>query len=180
MNMVAKAEKVIYSLKDKFLSLEKEKRIRGRQLFTRVFIPTILMFLCVLLIISPILDSVIGISYLLYLPIITILIDSCIKLCLVPKLIIKRCHDFNNDGIAIRNIFLGIFIIYFIIKLLLAWYMLIDLSFLDSVLNILFILNNILKIWLVILWLYLLFKSWNKWKNNYWDDTSNVKIGLMW
>ena len=174
---------IVYSLKDKFLSIENEKRITGRQLFSRVFTPWFLMWLLSIFLIFPILWGIvwsISIEYILYMPIIYMLIYYWVILWLVPKLIIKRCHDFNNKWIITRNIFLWLFIAFIATSLTLASSFFVDLWFSISCFNLVIKLRTISQVWLLLIWLYLLFRRWTKWKNEYWDDTSNVKIWLMW
>lgn len=177
--MSEKTEKIVYSLRDKFLSLEKEKRISGRQLFTRTFASLLILWFLTMLIIFPILNSILwwfSISYVYTMQLSYAIIYYAIVFWLVPKLIVKRCHDFNNDWVITRNVFLGIFVIYVLITL----YLIADLSFIDSFLNVIVILWGLSKIWLIVLWLYLIFRPWTKWKNDYWDDTTNVKLGFLW
>jgi len=180
--MIEKTEKIVYSLKDKFLSLENEKRICSRQFSSRILTPWLLLWLLSIFLIFPTLSSIawaMSISFIFYMPIVYMLIYYSIFLFFAPKLIIKRCHDFNNNWIMIKNIFLWLFITFIITSLLLI-YLIVDLSFLYNFSNIIIILSNLSKAWLVIIGLYLLFRPWTKWKNDYWDDTNNVKIGLMW
>lgn len=181
--MAEKTEKIIYSLRDKFLSLENEKRICSRQFSSRILTPWFLLWLLSIFLIFPILWGIvwaINISLLFYTPIVYMLMYYWVILFFAPKLITKRCHDFNNNWIITKNIFLGLFTIFMMTSLWINLYLIIDLSFIDNFLNIIMKLRTFSQIWFVIIGLYLLFRPWTKWKNDYWDDTTNVKIWLMW
>lgn len=179
--MGEKSEKIVYTLRDKFLSLENEKRITGGQLFSRTFTPWLLMVLLSMFLIFPILWSILWmLEFILYMPIISMLMYYWIILWLVPRLIIKRCHDFNDNWIITKNIFLWFFCTLIVANLSLVLFLITELSFLDNIIGIAMILKLIWTLWIIILWLYLLFRPWTKWKNDYWDDTTNIQIWLIW
>jgi hypothetical protein len=95
----------------------------------------------------------------------------------MPNLIIKRCHDFNDNWIITKKIFFILFIVFVILVLLLITYIFTEnLKLYDIFLPIL----NTFKIIITIFYLYLWLRPWTKWPNEYWDDTSNVKLWLLW
>ena len=70
--------------------------------------------------------------------------------------------------------------IFLIVSTLLILSMLIEkMSFIWNYLDYILILRKISQYVLIALGLYLLFRPWIKWVNNYWEDTKNVKIWLM-
>ena len=166
-------EKISYSFNDKFFSLENEKRIGRRQFLGRVFVPGIILS------IPAIILTALFPSYSIYIQIVYSLYWLLCIWILLPKVIIKRCHDFNSEWIIEKNLLLWIYSIYTIIWIIIYL----------SIAHI----NTISPAWMWLLWqwyeylgfasfliiIYLCVKPWTKWKNNYWDDTSNVKLGLL-
>ncbi|EKD65835.1 MAG: hypothetical protein ACD_49C00082G0009 [uncultured bacterium (gcode 4)] len=181
-------EEINYSLNDKFLSMETEKRISRRQFFSRIFVPWILLWLISAVIIPAInafiipsitmfftsINSIVAMMVVSY---IYIFIYYWVILFFVPKLIIKRCHDFNISWIIIKRLFVITLVIYIIMNILLLLSMFIEeLSFISNFIILMPISNYIL----IILVLYLSIRPWTKWANDFWDDTGNVKIGFLW
>ncbi len=172
-------EKIQYSFNDKFLSFDKEKRISWRQWFNRSGVPWLLLIIPII-ILTPVLAKILIIFnpfLVLLIPIFIYIAYWILIIKFIPNLIIKRCHDFNNNGILAKKIFFVLFSTYVILVLLLITYIFtLNLTIYEIINPII----NPLKIIIVIFYLYLLLRPWNKWPNNYWDDTSNIKLWLLW
>ncbi len=183
--------KVSYSFKERYFDLEKEKRIGKRQFQTRVFVPGILAIIPIIVV-----NSVVMAIFLEALKsksevAVTIMISSWVimwllpmflyywaSLFFLPTLIKKRCHDFWSSWVTESRLFIGGFILFFSIALLLIWEFV---WFIPEIipLDILILARDYIRYGIIALGLYLMFRPGTKWKNEYGDDTSNVKIWFL-
>ena len=167
------------SLKDKYLSMDKEKRIRRMQFFSRMLIPGILLafFLYIPTVIATFIFSAESISQSsFYLNIIFNLIYLFVIFKYYPIIIQKRAHDFWKEwkietyvllGSAIINTFLWMYISYLTINM--------DLVMIMSIAKI----TSIISLISLLVWLYLLFRPWTKWTNKYWEQ-KYYKLKFLW
>lgn len=182
-------DKISYSFKERYFNLEKEKRIWKRQFQTRVFVPGILLFLPIM-ILSGILGGIVlaivrfslgeinpFLSMFLAM-IMSMFLYYGVSLFFLPTLIKKRCHDFWSSGIIETKLFVGGFILFLLVALLLIWELF---WFIPEIIptDFLFWVRDYIRYGIIILGLYLMLRPGNKWSNSYWEDTTNVKIGFL-
>ena len=191
------AQQIVYSLKEKYFSTDKESRIGGRQFLTRLRAPSLILIIAFILtfgliaqIISPSWTNFIvtwfylilmGMSSLwgnissftLLLVIIIPTLISSLSLLFIPTLIKKRCHDFWSSGNIENWLFIGVYILTLVVFILKMTKVVSDMNILLP------IGTTILYYGWIILILYLIFRPWTKWANIYWEDTTNVKIWFL-
>lgn len=162
------------SLKEKYLSFDKEKRIRRMQFFERMLIPWILLALIIIILPSLILWFTFGglntLKIMFYFSASFYIIYTLLAIKYYPVVIKKRTQDFWKEwkietyillwGIIITNIY-SIYIQYLASNMDFQWIM--NMMQYSSILN-------IIQWILTILWLYLLFRPWTKWTNDYWEQ----------
>jgi uncharacterized membrane protein YhaH (DUF805 family) len=85
------SEKISYSFNDKFFSLESEKRIARRQFFSRLAVPGFI------LLIPNMVLSFLLLPYIIYVQVFFSLLYLLFIWIFLPKIVIKRCHDFNSE-----------------------------------------------------------------------------------
>lgn len=186
--LIFMSDKITYSLKQRYLSVDDEKRINRRQFFTRIFIPWILFIPCAFFLgvfvmipigymlvqywITPIIVSV------MMMPV-YMLIYVCLFLIFLPKLIIKRSRDFWSSGTIESRLFLWLYLIFFTIAIILIGQIL---SLKDGPilgLEVLLMVREVVRYGIILLLLYLLFRPGNQWDNEYGQSPKNTKIGFL-
>jgi uncharacterized membrane protein YhaH (DUF805 family) len=112
------------------------------------------------------------------LPLVYMVLYMGMFLFFLPKIIVKRAHDFGSNGKMEKNIFLGLYGVFFLIAILIVVQLfLMENEFIP--LDFLLWGRKIVRYVIIFLGLYLLFRPWTKWKNEYWDDAANVKISFL-
>ena len=158
------------SLKEKYLSLDKEKRIRRMQFFERMLIPGVLLALLFIFLPSLILwasQDPSMIKIIPYLSIIFYVLYTLVAIKYYPIVIKKRAHDFWKEWkietyillwtTIIINLY-SIYATYLVSKMDLA-----SIMWLMQYTSII----NIIQWISALIWLYLLFRPWTKWTNEY-------------
>lgn len=161
-------------MKDKYLSMDKEKRIRRIQFFSRMIIPGILLslFLYIPTIIATFIfsnESIKQSSF--YLNIIFNLIYLFVIFKYYPIIIQKRAHDFWKEWKIETYILLGSAVINTIFWI----YISMNLTTVMSIIKI----SNSVSLIALLIWLYLLFRPWTKWTNKYWEQ-KYYKLKFLW
>ena len=175
--------KISYSLKDRYLNLDKEKRIGKRQFQTRVFVPWILMIIP-LMVVSGIITWILlslKVNFLiagLLMGLLPMILYYGISLFIFPTLIKKRAHDFWSSGIIETRLFIGGFIVFLVICALLLLQVFVLENEIFSI-DILLQLRDYIRYAIIALWIYLMFRPGNKEVNEYGEPPTNVKIGFL-
>ena len=167
------------TLKDKYLSMEKEKRIRRMQFFERILIPSLLLALFlyfpsifVAYIVSP--DSIIQTNF--YFNIVFNIIWLFVIFKYYPIIIQKRAHDFWKEWKIETYILLTMAVINTIIWIYIS-YLMLDMNIM-KIMSISKI-SNIFALISLLVFLYLLFRPWTKWTNKYWEQ-KYYKLKFLW
>jgi len=163
------------SLKEKYLSFDKEKRIRRMQFFERMLIPGVLLWI-ILWLPSMIAWFFINPKGTFYISLVISIIYIFIIFKYYPYIIQKRAHDFWKDW-KIETYILLYWTIISTIFWLYQQYLLSNMDFI-TVMQISKY-GTIISGILMLLWLYLLFRPGNKWNNSYWEQ-KYFKLKFLW
>ncbi len=164
------------SLKEKYLSFDKEKRIRRMQFFERMLIPSVLILILFYLPTLFIwiffkwptssLSDILKFQWVLNMIFYIVLVIIAIKI--YPVIIKKRAHDFWKEwkietylvvGWTILMSLWNIYVSYLMMNMDMKWLM--DFSFSY------WVILNIINLIIFLAWLELLFRPWTSWKNEY-------------
>lgn len=150
------------SLKEKYLSLDKEKRIRRMQFFYRNLIPGILLWLFLMI---P--AMIIPVDFAFYWTIIFNLIYIVLIFKYYPVIIKKRAHDFNKEWKIETAIILYGSILWILISTYTNY--LFSSEWMWAIMKIMEITkySSIISGIVFIVFLYVLFRPWTKWTNKY-------------
>jgi len=170
------------SLKEKYTSFNKEKRIRRMQFFERMLIPALLLWVILWIpamiawaLFSP--ENILKMTFYISLLIYSIYIFIIIKI--FPVTIKKRAHDFWKEW----KFETYAYIIPLILSILYQLYVL----YLTSNLDYQWLMNlsqyNQAMTWIQsiisLTWIWLLFRPGTKWKNEYWEQ-KYYKVKFLW
>lgn len=184
--------KIKYSFKEKYFSLDTEKRIWRRQYFTRSIVPGLLIWLILIPIIWLILPLIMvwlahtaiskgdAMENLMIQWIIVSMIPGFIYysllLCFMPKQIQKRSHDFGSSWILESRLFIGGYILLIIFAIILLAEVFVG-EFIPF--ELLIRGRDIPRYLLIGLYLYLLFRPGDTGSNEYGESPSNVKLWFL-
>ena len=176
METIQENQKITYTLKEKFLLVWPEQRINRSRFFTRSVILGLWVFL-LWIIISFLIAFVLALwgmetaMITMIVTVVSVLLQSILGFHFFPILIVKRCYDFDNNGSHYTVSYKLIVIASLVVTLASVFMTSSSIPFGD--------INTWLIVLSGILQLYLLFKPWMKWDNQYWPDDSNVKTWFL-